>query len=125
MMTQFLVVISTTLLSVGHKVYSVFKHPARGPVAGAHLVAVVATAAGGLSSHSIKVRTTPRLAIGAETFSSSLACSTNLCAITGENSKEPTTFKIKNEDKCMPVLKEVSEGELGQIYTGGAPVLIK
>ena len=43
MLTQFLIVMSVTLLTVGHKAYTVFKRPARGSVAGAYLVAVVAS----------------------------------------------------------------------------------
>ena len=88
MLTQFLVVLSSTLLTVGYKAYNVFKQLARGPVAGAHLVAVVATATGGSSSRSIGVRQIQLPGTGDEMLSISLPCSTNLRAITDENCKE-------------------------------------
>lgn len=99
MSTQFLVVLSTTLLTVCHKAYAVLRYPARGPAAGAHLVAIVANAkaAGGSTQRFNALRQHPNLTAPSEMLTESLICSSNVRAIAGENFDENCQTGITNE----------------------------
>lgn len=106
MLTQFLVVLSVTLLTVGPKMYIVLKHRARGPAAGMHLVAVVAR---GCSSHrSSATRQTISRAANTSTdvLNTSLVCSMNMSTVASESRR---VAAASGTQKNLHTLESTSE----------------
>ena len=135
MLVQFLIILSSTLLTVGPNAYAILNDRARGQIAIEHFFNVGVSASG--NSYNLKsALKTSRSAVGNEILSTSLTCSTNLRAIADEKWKEPAglqTLRTRTMSgasnkaaniKCNihqvadPTKKSIKDDNFGGVYVG-------
>ena len=135
MITQFLIILSSILLTVGPNAFAILKSRTSGQIAIEHFFAIGASANGNSNCLQSGVKTS-RHDVCNEILSTSLTCSTNLHAIAAEKWKVPVELQtLRMQTMCggsnetsiiksniLPmsdtIVKNIEEENFGGVYVG-------